>query len=243
LTKHYSHGLQLLASYTYSRTLDTDGINPDSSAAGGSPTGNQGADPKLRYGPSLFARDHRFVLSYTYDLPNPLRGKGMTSKATSDWQWSGVATVQRGQHLTLTGSNTYNAYGISTDRAQVTAGCKLAKSGSMQKRVNSYFDTTCVTDWKVIGSDDLATDWGNSGVGILKGPGQQNYDMALTRTIPIGERYKVNFRSEFFNAFNHAIFANPGTNYVSGDDTTGFGRITTLASNPRIVQFAVKMLF
>jgi hypothetical protein len=243
LTKRLTHGLQFMASYTYSRTLDTDGVDPDTSAQGGTPTGNQGADPKLRYGPSLFARDQRFVASYVYDVPDPLRGKSIVSKLTNKWALSGVTTVQSGQHLTLSGSNAYNAYGIAEDRVQLQSGCKLAKTGSIQQRLTNYFNTSCVTDWNVIGSDGLATDFGNSGVGIVKGPGQQNYDIALTKLIPVFERYNLDFRSEFFNTFNHAIFANPGTSYVSGGDTSGFGAITTLASNPRIVQFALKLLF
>jgi len=91
----------------------------------------------------------------------------------------------------------------------------------------------------VIGDDGMATGYGNSGVGVLLGPGQFNWDIAVLKTTPIREGQDLQFRAEFFNAFNHPQFGNPGV--ALGD--AGFGVITSTSTNPRLVQFALKYLF
>jgi len=94
----------------------------------------------------------------------------------------------------------------------------------------------------VIGNDGLATNFGNSGVGIVVGPGQNNSDIAIIKRTPfrlLGEAGNVEFRAEFFNAFNHTQFSNPSTNVSSA----AFGTITSTAVNPRIIQFALKLNF
>ena len=60
------------------------------------------------------------------------------------------------------------------------------------------------------------------------------------KLFPIGERANLEFRTEFFNAFNHPIFADPD-NYIS--DVGSFGLITSTVANPRVIQFALKMSF
>jgi len=72
----------------------------------------------------------------------------------------------------------------------------------------------------------------------LIGPGTFNVDFAAHKTFNLGERYKLEYRAEFFNFFNHAQFTNPDT-YVT--DST-FGQITT-ARDPRITQMALKLIF
>lgn len=88
----------------------------------------------------------------------------------------------------------------------------------------------------------MATDFGNSRMGILHGPGQVNTDLSLIKTFPLPfrEGMDMEFRSEFFNAFNHPNFQDPDL-YVS--DGPAFGRITETYGNPRIIQFALKVNF
>jgi hypothetical protein len=86
------------------------------------------------------------------------------------------------------------------------------------------------------------TNFGNSGVGVALGPGQNNSDIAIIKRTPLhllGEAGNVEFRTEFFNAFNHPQFGNPGTNATAAT----FGVISTTAVNPRIIQFALKLNF
>jgi hypothetical protein len=96
--------------------------------------------------------------------------------------------------------------------------------------------------WPVIEAGSTATNFGNSGPGIAFGPGQNNSDIAIIKRTAVGwlgESGNVEFRTEFFNAFNHPQFNNPNTN-VSNPT---FGRITGTSVNPRIIQFGLKVNF
>ena len=87
------------------------------------------------------------------------------------------------------------------------------------------------------------TAFGNSGVGIVFGPGQNNSDFAVLKRTPVkllGEGGNIEFRTEFFNVFNHTQFANPST---SVNSLATFGVISNTSVNPRIMQFALKLNF
>jgi hypothetical protein len=74
------------------------------------------------------------------------------------------------------------------------------------------------------------------------GPGQNNSDIAVIKRTPfkwVGEAGNIEFRTEFFNAFNHTQFGNPGTNASAAT----FGLISSTSVNPRIIQFALKLNF
>src|SRR5262249_39603728 len=79
--------------------------------------------------------------------------------------------------------------------------------------------------------------FGNSGVGILRGPGYQNLDFNLAKDFAIWERLMAQFRAEFFNALNRANFGVPGVSLGGG-----FGQIVS-ANDARIIQFALKLKF
>ena len=84
--------------------------------------------------------------------------------------------------------------------------------------------------------------FGNSGTGIVDGPGQANLDFAFSKTVIVDwpiEKTNVQFRAEFFNALNHPQFANPDTNFTSPT----FGVITSTAVNPRVIHLALKIAF
>ncbi|MGH9914551.1 MAG: hypothetical protein ACRD63_04585, partial [Pyrinomonadaceae bacterium] len=83
---------------------------------------------------------------------------------------------------------------------------------------------------------------GNSGVGIVDGQGQNNTDIAVIKRTPVRwptEVSNVEFRTEFFNAFNTPQFANPSTLSTSA----AFGQITSTSVSPRIIQFGLKFNF
>ena len=247
VTKRMGHGLQFLASYTFSRCLSTAGAKTDS-GVNGLVSGNQ-LNPRATYGRCDFNREHRLVFSYVYELPKPTRFNAFVNNVLGGWALSGVTTIQAGQWLSLTGTNVNNVFGTTSDRAQIMPGCDLATSGSTEKRLNSYFNTACVMRnasgaaiWPVVGDDGVATAFGNSGVGIVKGPGQNNFDLSILKQTSIrklGEGANVEFRAEFFNAFNHPQFSNPNTNVSAGT----FGVISNTAVNPRIIQLALKLNF
>jgi hypothetical protein len=263
LNKHFSHGLQFLGSYTWARALATT-QSLSENLNGGLAIGDQN-DPRARYGPNSFVRPHRFVFSYIYELPKQAGKSSLLDKLINGWAVAGVTTIQAGQRLTLTETNTLNAFGIVTvlgndgDRAQLGPGCvqsQVVRSGSVTSKLNNYFNASCFTAPPIIGADGLATGFGDSGVGIASGPAQNNSDIALIkRTNLFGENRVLEFRAEFFNAFNTPQFSNPTTSVgsvVPGesgqpaavlDPNPLLGHIQSTAVNPRIIQFALKFSF
>jgi hypothetical protein len=81
--------------------------------------------------------------------------------------------------------------------------------------------------------------FGNMGGGAVLGPGQVNWDMSLSKLFTVHEGHTFQFRSEFFNAFNHPVFANPG---AAANQAT-FGQITSTSVSPRVIQLALKYSF
>lgn len=234
-------GLQFLVSYTYSKTLGSDAASVSSgSLSGGGTIGNQNVE-SARYGLVSYNRPHRLVVTYMYSLPSLKRGPAYANAVLGGWSVAGVTTIQSGRAMTLTYTNSTNVYGISSDRPSYASGCtgsSLSLSGSVNDRINKYFNTACFVIPAVIGSDGKATDFGNSGVGILRGPDQRNVDLSLSKQFRVRES-GLEFRAEFFNVFNTTQFANPGATLA----TSTFGVITSTSVSSRIGQLALKLHF
>jgi hypothetical protein len=243
LTKRLSHGLQFLASYTFSKTLDTDGSDINSTSSGNALTLGDQNSPRQRWGRASFDRTHRFVFSETWSLPSP--SARFRRVLLGDWDFATVVTVQSGSALTISETNANNVFGISTDRAQLSGTCskgQLVNHGSVESKLSGYFNAACFTSPPIIGADGVSTAFGNSATGIVAGPGQANLDLALSKTEIVNwpkERSSFQFRVEFFNALNHPQFANPDANFSSPT----FGVINSTAVNARVGQVALKIAF
>jgi hypothetical protein len=243
LTKQLGHGLQFTASYTFSKTLDTDGADVNSTSTGNALTLGDQDSPAQRWGRASFDRTHRFVFSETWSLPGPKNGFRHT--LFTGWDLAAVATIQSGAALTIGYTNANNVFGISEDRAQLSGACsnnQIVTNGAKGSKLNNYFNVACFTTPPIIGADGVGTGFGDSGTGIVDGPGQANLDLAISRLMVLNwpvEGAGIQFRSEFFNAFNHPQFANPDTTF--GSPT--FGVISSTAVNPRVIQFALKFIF
>ena len=240
LTKGLARGVQFLASYTFSKTLDSDGADVNGTSAGTSLTlGNQNS-PRQRWGRASFDRTHRFVFSSTWALPNPPRG--LPKGILGGWMFAGIATIQSGTALTIKAVNPSNVFGISEDRAQLTGSCtknQLVRGGPTESKLSAYFNRSCFTTPPIIGADGIGTAFGDSCTGIVDGPGQANIDIAFSKSITVHESNSIHFRAEFFNALNHPQFANPDMNFTS----LTFGLISATAVNPRVGQVALKYTF
>lgn len=252
LRKSFSHGLTLQASYTYSKDL-TD-INYYSGGAVGANV-NNASDLQQQYGPAYFNRPQRFVVDYSYDLPFG-KHDGVAGKLLEGWTVSGVTTIQDGEPLTIVDPNAGTIYGTSTAAAtaQICPGYTYGQtlsSGSLTQRLGGnsggpgYFNNAAFCSAPTGGIFGNGTGFGNTGVGMVLGPGQFNWDMTLVKTTRVTERQTLIFRAEFFNAFNHAQFNNPIASPAPGEVELGptFGEITTTSVNPRIIQFGVKYMF
>jgi hypothetical protein len=244
LTKQFRNGLQFQASYTFAKDLSTDftsTIGPN----GGQSVGDQN-NPAQRYGPDYFIRKHRFIINYGYDFPTPFKQNAFARQALGGWSIAGVTTAQSGRHLAVLFTNASSVFGITNDRASLSGTCQpghYTASGGVSSHLNDYIKASCFTAPAVFSADDpTALGFGNSGVGILDGPGQNNWDLALLKKFNLRwprEGAALEFRSEFFNAFNHPQFGDPD---ISLNSPT-FGKITTTIVSPRVIQFALKLSF
>jgi hypothetical protein len=237
LTKRFSHGLDFLASYTWSKSLDvTSGGGGDSAFDLNFITNDQN-NPDNAYGPSDFDRTHRFVLSFVERPPALRRGPWLARKILSGWQFSGVLVLQSGLPITPIDSTAGTIYGnfVSLVRAQCT-GVGPASSGSVTDRLNGYFNLAAFAPAPMIGD---GTGFGSCGTGIVRGPDQRNLDFGIQRTFPVAETGHVEFRAEFFNLTNTPKFGLPVNDFSS----PSFGALSSTVSNPRIVQLALKYNF
>ena len=244
ITKRFSHGLQLIAAYTWARDLTDVSGAVTGGGFGGSIYGDQN-NLRASYGPDPFIRPQRFVFSYVYDLPYPGDPSSIPGRLLGHWYLTGVTTVQSGHPLFAVWSNANNAYGVPNDRPDYIPGCAVNKSGSIEKRINDYFNTNCFTMPPVIGADGVATAFGNAPIGNIKGPGQFVSDVSLGKTFPIKwpkEAAQLNFKADFFNIFNHPVFADPSTDF-SPNAGVPPGSISGTVSNPRVIQLSLKYLF
>ncbi len=242
LTKRMSRGVQFLASYTWSKNLDTSGASAQSAHNTSAGPGDQN-DPRQTYGPSELSRARRLVFSYLFDINIFVNRRDALGLLLGGWSISGVTTFQTGRPLTILFTNPNNAYGITNDRAQLAPGCthdNLVTPGNVKGKLRNYFRSDCFTTPVVIGDDGRATAFGNSGVGIVRGPGQGNMDMALAKRFQgWNDRSGLEFRAEFFNVLNTPQFRDPDLDRSSAS----FGQIRATSVNPRMMQLALKLTF
>jgi len=249
VTKRFSRGLQFLVSYTFAKATDTDAGDVGLSAGGNNlPFGDQN-NPASNYGPSALVRPHRLVASYFYQLPTPKNKGAFVKGLLGGWAVSGVTVYQSGHPMFLVTVNATSAYGIALDRPEFAPGCdrsKVLTPGSVQSKLDNYFNQKCFAPLPVLpaseGGDGTVTDFGNVGNGIVRGPAQANWDLAVIKNTFVRwptEGSNLEFRAEFFNAFNHPQFADP----FPGIGLNGSGVITGTSVAPRIIQLALKYNF
>ena len=250
--KQFSRGFTMQAAYTWSKDLST--------LSGNSSNSNNPSFIGDNYGPVNFDRPQRLIVNYSYDIPTG-NARGSLGKLVSGWNLSGVTTVQGGTPMTITDQGTGTVYGLGTfvtARAQMCPGAtyaSIATAGGVESRLGGvsggpgYLNTGAFCAAPAAPNSApppfppgaaLPTLFGNSGPGIILGPGQFNWDISLIKNTRITERQSIQLRAEFFNTFNHPQFGNPA---VARDTPGTFGQITTTTVNPRVLQFALKYSF
>ncbi|MFZ3264852.1 MAG: carboxypeptidase regulatory-like domain-containing protein [Terriglobales bacterium] len=256
LKKNVSHGLQFLAAYTWSKTMSTGAANIVGSTFGGGTIGDQN-NLYAGYGEANFSRPQRLIASAIYELPKVGNRSGFLGKMTNGWALSTVVTLQSGTPLTFLNTNSNNVFGTTSDFAYfnpTNTGCNdaLGIGGSVRNRIGEFFNTACFTEPPVISPADGGTGFGNTRPGLMRGPNQHNVDLSLRKTTRLAERANLEFRAEFFNAFNSTQYSNPDTNYsdfvpreVNGQivNVGQFGQITGTTVAPRVGQLALKLNF
>ncbi len=251
LRKRFSHGLTMQAAYTWSKNL-SDLV--DDSVSGGSyaANSNDANNFSQQYGRTDFNRPQRLILWYSYDLPTGLHN-GPLGTLLNGWTVAGDTTIQGGAPMTIYDTSAGTIYGItSNNRVQLCPGMtakNILTSGSVGSRINNYFNNSAFCAPAVVSADG-GTGYGDSGVGTVLGPGQNNWDITLMKHFKLTEKQALQFRAEFYNAFNHTQFGEPnhtvtGSSCYAGGSGLGctLGQITSTAVNPRIIQFGLKYNF
>jgi len=256
--KRFSNGLGFVSSYTYSKSIDTVSSAREN---GGAPTREQDAfclacEKAL----SNFDIRHRFVTSFTYDLPfGPGRAymhdaSGAMGKLLGGWQIGGIITMQGGQPFTPQYPGGAGA-GFRFPRPNQDANANLPagqRDPAQWFNPNVYYAPTSIFTDAGVGPTSLL---GNAGRNSLIGPGYKDVDFTLQKDTSINERIKVQLRAELFNLFNHPNFNLPDRVFVPDPNCNtfdpsaicrnvnpNFGQITS-ARLPRVVQFGLKFTF
>ncbi|HXN97050.1 MAG TPA: hypothetical protein VN879_21265, partial [Candidatus Acidoferrales bacterium] len=263
LKKDISHGFQFLAAYTFSKSIDDAGDSLGAAIAGtfglpitGQVVYNDQNNVAAQRGVSDFDRTQRLVISGTWNVPGPKRATSATFRKLRDgWSISGIAALQSGLPFSIMDSAAGTLFGPATlyTTGNLAPGATLrdaSRGGSVSSRVNEFFNTKAFVPAPFIPDGGLidgtypvsggGTVFGSLGRNILRGPDQQDFDIAVIKTTPLTDRVKLIFRWEIFNLLNRPNFANP-SNDVSTPST--FGVINSLTVNPRIMQYALKVQF
>jgi hypothetical protein len=228
--RHSSGRLNVLAGYTFSKSEDQSSnlgeeINP--------------VDPALSKALSSFDVKHNFVVSYSYQLPVEQLFHS-SNPWTQGWEFSGIIHVSTGLPVTLVnygdnsllGSEPNGVNNFGVDEPDFT-GAPLHLN-SNPRNGQPYFNTGAFPE------NALGTP-GTAKRRFFHGPGMDNYDLALIKTVRLTEAKSLQFRLEGFNAFNHAQFFGPQS--VNGNiESSTFGDVVS-AGSPRLVQLGAKFLF
>jgi len=243
LERRFAKGLQFLAAYTWSKSFDEASSFENT------------LDPlcfRCSRALSLFNAPQRFVLSYYWELPVPEK-HGVVGKVVDGWGMSGIFSFQSGfpiritswSDLELENSQDFEYPGEPDLVSKFTtqnprkSGCALgtgptagADAPDCQPVANQYFDPNAFAP-QALGTI------GDSPRSLCCGPAINDADLALLKTTRLAEHKELQFRAEFFNAFNHAQFYVPDGNITDGPT---FGQVSK-ARDPRLIQFALKLLF
>jgi hypothetical protein len=164
------------------------------------------------------------------------------NKLVGGWGMDGVTTFQRGFPLVLSNGQANDAtlFGAGS-RPNLVAGCDKSVGGNANARLSEWFNTGCF-----VAPADFTFGTESRVDATLRANGVNNFDFAVFKRTMFGadERVGLEFRTEFFNLFNRPQFASPNTICCSSNNAE-FGVVTSTApgTNPRLIQFALKLFF
>ncbi len=262
--KQLSRGLQFGGNYTYSHSID-DGSSWQSSfttvngsAAGDGITTDQ-TQPGLDRGNSVFDIRHRLTFNYIWELPFFRNSHAMSARMLGGWQWNGIWSFQSGAH--------WSPFDLRASQLQPKDGSPNACSAAMfnpqncenvrgdynldgekNDRPNAMADHIHTTHAQWANGFNLPDNFfsapclgcaSNLGRNTFIGPGYWSADMSLSKTFAFSDKYRLQFRTEAFDVFNH-------TNFLIGSNSNLHSPLFGMAGgtqSPRNLQFALKLSF
>ncbi len=243
------HDLTLQAAYTLSRAID-----PATGNNGVGDLNNYDNPYDLNYdsGPSGLDRTQIAFVNFIYDIPFLKNSSNKLLKSTvGGWQVSGIVTMQTGEPIHISEGGIHNCAQTNSGTDPACAGSLLGTGNistiipNADNRPNisgsvSYPKTAGQWFSKSNFSPTVAGTWGNLPFNSIRGPGRQNWNLALFKSFLFSEARgsRLEFRAEFFNAFNHTEFNNVSNSFTNGD----FGAVTS-THDPREIQLGLKLYF
>ena len=224
--KRFSNNLSFLTAYTFGKSIDEQsqaslGFNNSTSV-------RSEYNYRQEKGRSDYDQAHRFVVSYTYDLPFGKTLKGAAKVLGDGWQFVGIHSFTTGTPYTIHAQTDFSNAGGDA-RPNAVPGVSITPPGGQSRQ--QWFNPAAFTNPR-------DGQFGNVGRNTLSGPGNITVDLSIFKNFAVSERAKIQFRSEFFNMINHPNFGGLSTTY----DGSNPGELTT-AGTSRQVQFALKFLF
>lgn len=227
--KRASNGLTVSLAYTWSHFLSNGGnIN-----GGGNAPPQDARCYRCEWGSMPEDRRHIAVFNHVWELPfgkgRRYAASGPAAWALGGWSLNGIWSMSTGEHFTPgLAAAVSNSAGGGGDRPNRLRDGNLSKG---QRTIDRWFDLTAF-------APAAQFNFGNAGRGILVGPGNFNVDAGIHRQFALGDRYRVTFRWEMFNAFNRSNFGNPNASIGNAQA----GQISGTAP-ARIQQAALKFVF
>ena len=234
LRKGFSNGVAFNLAYTWSKALGNTQDNLSGGAGASNVRPQNAQDLDADYGRQVFDQNHRLVVNWLWELPfGPGRkhlNDGPMANVLGGWQFNGIFSSTSGAPLGIGGSDR-----TGTRSQNARADCIGNPSGA--GTVESFFNTGAFAQ----PGNFL---FGSCGVASLSGWSHHVFDLSLFKnfSLPFNEESKLQFRAEFFNAFNTPQFSSPNTNVNSGQ----FGQTTSVfdaEKEGRVIQFGLKLIF
>jgi hypothetical protein len=247
--RQFTNGLSILANYTWQKSLSD-------ATEGSIGTLNQNKSCfRCDWGPTTSNVPQSLVVSAVWEIPV---GRGrhfgtamnpVVDGVVGGWSLNAITTMQKGFPFWISAPNNTNWSPANIKADRYCNGRNELQNKNLRTNGMYWLNTGTVAAVNSPCFVNPATDphntsgstwyYGTSGFDILTGPGINNWDMGVHKNFAIHENIRFTVRGEFFNAWNHAQFANPN----SGVTAATFGKVTSTQKDPRIVQVGANLSF
>jgi hypothetical protein len=239
LDKRFSKGLAFGSSYTFSKAHG-DGENGGQEGYISLQTPRDRRPSRGRFS---FDQTHAWVTHFVWELPGQKLQNALLRYTIGGWQSNGILSIRSGFPFTIG-----QGQDLNTDNSNVRPD--LLRSPEIDNPTRKlWFDPSAFqrVSCNIAARQDLCH-YGNNGVNTIDSPGQRNLDFSMFKNFNINENTRIQFRSEFINAFNHPYFGTPGGIGFSGTnviapDATRMGEIRSIRTPMRVIQFGLKLYF
>ena len=231
LERRLANGFTGLVSYTFQQTLTDLDVSSAGVAVGAGAGLQTIKDIHANWGPAPFDRPHRLVASWLYDLPFFKNRNDLWQRVAGDWQIGAIGTFQEGPALTP------SSFGVPFvgSHANLLGDPNLPRG---ERTIDRWFDVSQLVN-------PASGQLGNAGKGVIRGSGNNKWDVVISKFFRVVEGHRLEFRVELFNALNHPQYddpvVTPGNNPLAGKITSAsdFGFTQT----ERVFQLGLKYSF